>query len=556
VPGLRFNLNSITTRLIIFGVSLLLIGATGRLLVLSHYLRGSLIETNSAQLETLTNHVARSIGRELDRRRTLLTQLSTRLPAPLLADPATLESRLSEIGAINPTFSQGLVLLSVQGVPLARTVTAKGLDPLPWPHPGLSDADTDTDTDTAGKIGIGKPFVDSRTAVPLLPMVAPVFDGHGQLQAYLIGLSALNRSGFLQALHVTPIDSAAELMLISPTERLTLGTNLDGPALGPLPEAGMDSFGDKALAGYRGTELSRHDEGDDTLDAAVSVPGSDWILIARLPTAEIYRPQAELRRFILHNTGFLILIVLVVVTLGVRYLLGPLRHAAAHADRMMLDEIPLAPLPIVRNDEVGHLTQAFNRVLAKLLDSQAELQHRAHRDPLTGLPNRHLLADRMTQALARAQRNQSWVAVLFLDLDLFKPINDLLGHDAGDQALQQVAARLQGALRRVDTLARVGGDEFVILLTDLGTDAEEATATVAQKCLDTFEQEFTIKGESCRLGTSIGIALGNGDCSPDKLLIAADKAMYRSKLSGCGEVCWSSSEPGAPARQASATLPD
>nr|WP_281419267.1 diguanylate cyclase [Marinobacterium ramblicola] len=353
-------------------------------------------------------------------------------------------------------------------------------------------------------------------------MTATVRDANGQHLAYLVGLSALDRSGFLNPLYSTHAASAAELILILPGDNLSLGADGGSLTLTPLPESGTDRSNTNTEA--------------ETLDVAVPVPGSRWELIARLPTVEVYRPQTELRRFILHNTGFLALIALVLLTLGIRYLLGPLRHAAEHADKMTLNEIPLAPLPVVRDDEVGHLTQAFNRVLDKLIESQAELQHMAHRDPLTGLPNRHLLADRMTQALARAQRNQTWVAVLFLDLDRFKPINDRLGHDAGDQALQQVAARLQGALRRVDTLARVGGDEFVILLTDLGQDAKTATQAVAQKCLDTFDQEFTIKGEPCRLGTSIGIALGDGDCAPDKLLISADQAMYESKLSGCGEI--------------------
>ncbi|MDX8399918.1 MAG: sensor domain-containing diguanylate cyclase, partial [Gallionellaceae bacterium] len=229
-----------------------------------------------------------------------------------------------------------------------------------------------------------------------------------------------------------------------------------------------------------------------------------------------------------------------IIVFLMRYLLKPLMITAKHADRMTHEEIPLEELPVFRDDEVGHLTQAFNRVLAKLMESRAALQHIAHHDTLTDLPNRQLLADRMQQALARAQRSKGKVAVLFLDLDGFKPINDGWGHEAGDLALREVAYRLRGAVRSEDTLARVGGDEFVILLSDLKGDAKEVAEMVANKCLQVFEPPFVIRDQSCKLGTSIGIALGDGNCATDKLLIVADQAMYLAKESGRGKFVFAS----------------
>lgn len=548
---LRPNLNSIATRLIIFGVAVLLVGATGRLLVLGHYLRDSLVESASARLDTLAVYAARDIALQLEQRRNLLTRLANHIAIEFPFDPADtdreLRNTLVEWNTINPLFSQGLVLLSPLGVEIARTSIDAVESPLARSDIVYRTGDStvanigDNTGNNTGRITIGTPFLDPRSKTPLLPIMAPVVDTEGSLRAYLVGLSALDGSGVLRTLHGTPEESgtATDLILVVP-ESLALRADVDGFGLVPFSEAGITPIKNRTLTNnpVRIELIS-----DDTLDVIHSVPGSDWALIARLPSSEVYLPQTKLGRFILHNTGILLIIVPLVITFGIRYLLGPLRHAAAHADRMTRDEIPLAPLPVVRNDEVGHLTQAFNRVLDKLLDSQEELQHMAHRDPLTGLPNRHLLSGRMAQAIVKAQRQQGRVALLFLDLDQFKPINDRLGHDAGDLALQQVATRLQGVLRRADTLARVGGDEFVILLTDLGLDAKDAARIVARKCLDTFEQEFDIKGQSCRLGTSIGIAVGDGDCDPDMLLIAADRAMYRSKLSRRGEIHWST--PGS-----------
>jgi diguanylate cyclase (GGDEF)-like protein len=276
----------------------------------------------------------------------------------------------------------------------------------------------------------------------------------------------------------------------------------------------------------------------EELAAFTSVPSSGWFVVARLPTAEAFSPVARLRGFVIKNTLFLLPLFLLAAIFGMRYLLRPLMNAARQADKMTRGEISFEPLQVVRDDEVGHLTTAFNRVLSRLLASRAELQHLAHHDPLTGLPNRQLLADRMKQALARAQRSRGKVAVLFLDLDGFKPINDEFGHEAGDAALREVTSRLSAVVRSEDTLARVGGDEFVILLSDLSDNFKDAAESVANKCLEAFQQPFVVYGQSIELGTSIGIAIGDGECTADKLLIAADQAMYQAKQTGRGRFCW------------------
>ncbi len=128
----------------------------------------------------------------------------------------------------------------------------------------------------------------------------------------------------------------------------------------------------------------------------------------------------------------------------------------------------LQALPVRRFGEVGYLITAFNSLLEKLLATQGDLTRMARRDIRTGLSNRLDLADQMRQVIGRAQRPLSRFAALYLDLDGFKPVNDVFGHQAGDAALTEVARRLSAIVRDVDVLARVGGDEFVILLGDCG----------------------------------------------------------------------------------------
>jgi diguanylate cyclase (GGDEF)-like protein/PAS domain S-box-containing protein len=159
------------------------------------------------------------------------------------------------------------------------------------------------------------------------------------------------------------------------------------------------------------------------------------------------------------------------------------------------------------------------------------LQQKAHHDTLTGLPNRDLFHDRLLQALAFAQRGESCVGLLFVDLDGFKSINDRAGHDTGDRVLQQVARILGDVVRASDTVARWGGDEFLIILPTVGS-AQNAVA-VAQKVIGAINTDVRIDCASLEVHASVGISLYPADAStPDGLIRCADEAMYRAKQRG------------------------
>ena len=164
--------------------------------------------------------------------------------------------------------------------------------------------------------------------------------------------------------------------------------------------------------------------------------------------------------------------------------------------------------------------------------SETRLAYLAHHDPLTGLVNRACFNDRLDRALARAGRTAERVAVLYLDLDRFKAINDTLGHDMGDRLLIEVAARLRRSVRVFETVARLGGDEFVILLE--GLSGPEPVEAVAKRVLSHMAAPVRLDGRPHRVSTSIGAALSQPGDRRDALLGRADEAMYRAKRSGRG----------------------
>ncbi|MGA2929176.1 MAG: GGDEF domain-containing protein [Solirubrobacteraceae bacterium] len=175
------------------------------------------------------------------------------------------------------------------------------------------------------------------------------------------------------------------------------------------------------------------------------------------------------------------------------------------------------------------------RDLSGRRELERNLRRLAYTDPLTGLPNRTLFYDRLGQALVMSTRHNAPLAVLYVDLDGFKAINDSFGHEVGDKLLAAVAVALRGCLRGQDTLARLGGDEFAVLLPEIADP--QHTALVAEKLLAALRDLQLAPGERLTAGASIGVALFPRDGRDvTHLLRSADKAMYRAKARGGDQV--------------------
>jgi diguanylate cyclase (GGDEF)-like protein len=207
---------------------------------------------------------------------------------------------------------------------------------------------------------------------------------------------------------------------------------------------------------------------------------------------------------------------------------------AVYISEIICKDGTVTPLEIharVIKSENREYVLSVGRDITERRQIEKQLTHMATHDPLTGLPNRMLFNDRLATALENTGRSMRKLAVMILDLDGFKVINDTLGHAAGDSLLTMVSERLRGILRKSDTIARMGGDEFMILVPNINT--MDSIGLIAQKVLDAFEKPFMLDGQQTGITVSIGIAVypGDGETS-DTLIQIADKSMYAAKEQG------------------------
>ena len=208
--------------------------------------------------------------------------------------------------------------------------------------------------------------------------------------------------------------------------------------------------------------------------------------------------------------------------------------SASDDDALALESVRAGAQDVLVKARVDE--QTLRRAVALAIERkrvESDLAHQALHDDLTGLPNRALFLDRLGQALSRLGRHSTSVAVLFLDLDRFKAVNDALGHAAGDELLRAVASRLASVLRAGDTAARLSGDEFAVLCEDVA--GERHAVGVAERVAEALRAPFAIGGDQVYARSSVGIALAvEGDEDADALLHEADAAMYRAKQRGGG----------------------
>ena len=384
---------------------------------------------------------------------------------------------------------------------------------------------------------IARLYADGLDHRGFLMMAAAIRDGAGKPIAVITGTTALLEDNFLRPVYEQKYGEQGSVLVIDPVDNILITSSLGPKLLAPAAPPGVNPLHDQGRAGFRGVGETVNADGQTVLSAMVSIPSSGWFVVVQQPTEQAYLPVLRLKKNFIFIGALNILVAGGIIYFCVSFLLTPLADAARRLHAMARSDEPVDFLPLHRNDEIGLIVTGFNSLLAKLRKKEALVSHLAHHDALTGLPNLQLFRDRLTQGLLYAQRHDSGLTLLYLDLDGFKPVNDCHGHAAGDFVLQEVARRVSGQLRKSDTVARIGGDEFAVILTDSGDSA----GLVADKCRDAICRPMEFEGQEISVGVSIGMAYFPIDgTSQEELLKKADADMYRAKRGAHkerGEAC-------------------
>jgi len=517
--GVSFK--SLSARLLVLVFALVSLGIAAPLLLAAGSMRHELAAQSSDHLKTIATYAAEDIGRQILTRRTLLENVASAIGTTSVDIEAVqvARERLSEIMALFPS---GVVILDTSGKPLVARPARLWADGGGTISPGLLASEHD--------FTLGRPAISRISGVAEIAMAVPARDTEGRRRATVVGVLPLQSPGFLDVLYRTRVGQNGGLNLVSARDGIFLGASDEENSLKPVPPPGIHRQHDLAMRGVYTIDVDiRASDKVEELAATVPVPNAPWFVVARIPTVELFAAVHRFDRTIMIASVLAIILVLVSGTLMLRRVLRPLRYSAELADRMVSGETAYAPLPVERADEVGHLTLAFNKLLASLVASRDSFERLAHSDVLTGLANRAAFDKAIVRYLSRARRHHACLTVLFFDLDGFKPINDRFGHEVGDAVLAVVAERLSRESRQEDFVARIGGDEFTLLL-DAADDADDAFIELSTRLRRAISEPIMVDGRGFHVRMSIGHSCYPRDAeTPEALLAAADRSMYRDK---------------------------
>ncbi|MCX7174579.1 MAG: EAL domain-containing protein [Proteobacteria bacterium] len=641
------------TRILLVVLALLVVGIWGLAARVTVVVQNDLEDVLADQMSSTVHYVASDLDSKFQMRVDTLNEIAASIPPGILANSTKLQRHLEQHVASKTLFPSGVTISDQHGIILADYPRIKGRT-----GGNIGDRPYFRDTLTQGRSIIGSPTLSRFLKQPFVAITAPLRDASGAVAGVVVGPSYLSDRNLFGQLEQTKLGDSGYFIVMSPKDSLIVSATDQTRIMTAMPAKGVNPMLDRRIeTGFDGAGITKSSLGVENLSVSHRMHTTDWIVVAAVPTKEVYTPIATLKVQIYLAALLLSVIVMLILRFVLARQLSPLDAAGAAMRRMTAGEEVFAPIPVSRDDEIGQLVDNFNQLVVErqrteeaLRASEARYQdltsmssdwlweqdaqfrfsemsyglsitrlnpentlgktrwelpilgvteaqwqaHRqilerhepfkdlvyqietapgefrwfsitgnpifgptgefigyrgvgkditerksaeqqieylAYRDTLTGLPNRLLLNDRFEQVKAYADRSRTKVALLFLDLDNFKTINDSLGHAVGDHLLKEIAVRLGEGIRDTDTVSRQGGDEFLIVLSDL-TDAD-TIAPILVKLIKRLQETFWIDGHELSTSISVGITLYPDDGKDfDTLLKKADMAMYRAKDSG------------------------
>lgn len=426
----------------------------------------------------------------------------------------------------NETLASAIVLINPDGQQVMNTLAPRGADLPHTGHPEMLQQTLSTAQPTVSDLYVGgvarRYFVTAEIPVIIDGKVAYALDmGMPPERLSQILLTQQLPAGWVASL----LDRRGKVIARTQNQAMFVGKQATGDLLQKMQESNEGSLASHTL------------EGTTSFVAFSRSSMSGWTIAVAMSREVLYKNLYRPLIFAVIAMLAFIFSGIALAFLFSRYIrqallaLEEVTQAAAAGDLTVM-----APTSGPR--EIAQLAEQFNHMQIARIKAEEEIKHLAYYDPLTQLPNRRLLTEWITQSLARTARSKTILAVCYLDLDGFKPVNDTYGHDCGDLVLIEIARRLKNAIRSIDIVSRLGGDEFVLLLTDLKS-ADECHALL-ERILTALGEPIPLhNGQQIQISTCIGVTFYPGDSdNPETLLRHSDQAMYKAKQAGGNRIAY------------------
>ncbi len=521
-----FNPRSFTFKMTVL-VGVLVLCATGSVaLTALSVAQGQMVAVIGNQQYALLTSAAAYIDDDLNAKKALLKLLAEGLPADVYAHPQRMQAYIESHVSLRVEFFN-LVAFDATGKLIASMNDRGVVGKL-----NFATREYFIETVKVREGVISRPFKSQLSGKPIVLVTEPIYDAAGTL-LYVIagGINLQSPTFFGQWEQLKPGKSGYLFMLTDD------GTLLHHPDPARVLKRVSEETGGAtpstlaALRGFDGWMQGKTKLGVQAIITYKHLRSSDWIIGAVYPESEAFTPITDIYAQVILASSGVALLASCAGWLAVMLLLRPLGELGRHVTRIHSGHADIQVFDVDRRDEFGKLSRAFYALSLQREVAESKLAALARTDILTGLNNRRMFDEALAAALIRARRAGTGLALAYLDIDYFKNINDTYGHGIGDLVLIEFAKRLKACIRASDTVARLAGDEFVIIFEQLTNQSE--LAILGRKIVQEMVAHFVCGGIALHVATSVGLAFSeHGDTTAGALLTAADAALYKVKNAG------------------------
>jgi len=520
-----FNSGTLKSRVTVLLIVLVFL-STGLVALASLYIAERQMRTVVGdQQQALLASVAGYIDQDLDGKRALLTGLAEQLDDATLHDARRLQALLARRLTLRNEFSN-LVAFDASGKLVANLDGSRNVASV-----NVANRDYFQASLAAHRGVTSAPFRSQVSGKPTVLVTEPVYDADGKLVYLLAGAIDLQQPSFFGRLNTLKPGATGYLFIVT-TDGLVVQHPDTRRLLSNVRASGYASPSMlAALQGFEGWGTGVGHTGAPALLSYKRLRTANWIVGSVYPLGEALTPFIDMRFKSLIASAAVAVLAGLLGWLTVLRLLRPLRALRRHVADLAAGGTDISVFNVRRRDEFGDLSRAFYGLSRQRAQAETALAALARTDALTGLHNRRMFEETFNIAIARAHRTHTLLALAYLDIDHFKHINDTLGHGMGDRVLVEFAARLKEAVRATDTVARLAGDEFVVIFENL-TDPR-LPEVMGEKILAAMRAPFVLSDASLAISASVGIAIGAVEgATMEHFLATADAALYAAKEAG------------------------